>query len=295
MVVVLEKLLHLLLFMIQKISILCSLLNANLETFLKMCKNWKGSEEELSSFFPREKLAKVSLKQVFAQAKKIENDCRRLGIDILTPLDSHYPFEFTKMENPPIFLNYFGDIELLKKKSLSIVGSRSPLPWVERWIEQQLAVFLAENNIQIASGGAYGIDQLVHRLAIRCGGTSIAILPSGIQQIYPKNLSQFEPFMSRGQWGLLSEYFPAAPMRKHFFYHRNRLISGISPSLFVVQAHNKSGTMMTAKYAIDQGKEVYVLAAGAGEPSMSGNLQLLFDGAHMVRNAKDLNSNFGES
>ena len=269
-------------------GIVCSLLGKDLATLTELVKHWGGTARELSM---RPEFKPLRLREIdlaISSGERILRDCRQLGIDILTPLDRFYPFGFLELLQPPLWLSYFGDTELLEKRSLSVVGSRQPLPWIAQWMEKELAAYLSQRHYQVISGGARGIDQLAHRVALQSGSTSIAILPSGIEQLYPAKLQEFAPYFSQNSWGLLAEYPPATTIKRHHFYRRNQLIAAFSQQLFVAQAQIKSGTMMTAQYAVDLGREVYTLPGMPLQSATAGNLQLLFDGALLVRSAGDL-------
>jgi DNA processing protein len=174
---------------------------------------------------------------------------------------------------------------LLEHRYIAVVGARQVHPWVIEWLDHELLPVLKERPIGIVSGGARGVDQQAHRLAIRAGAPTIVVVPSGLNYKYPSDLRSFQRFKNVG---FLSEYEPDSLMRKYYFHRRNQLIAALAPLCLVVQASEKSGTMITAQQAIHMGQWVAALPGLPIDSFMSGNNQLLFDGALIVRNKNDL-------
>lgn len=180
---------------------------------------------------------------------------------------------------------FHGNSDLLDGPFITVIGAREARAWVYEWMENELASLIQSHNIGVVSGGARGIDQWAHALAIRKGGSTVVVLPSGLGKIYPKKIASWQ---SHPKVLFLSEYEHDCEMRKHFFYSRNRLIAGMTPLLLVVQAAEKSGTMMTAQKALDLGVTVATLPGSPVDAGFAGNNQLLHDGAQLVRNKMDL-------
>ena len=197
------------------------------------------------------------------------------------------PASLQQIPSPPKGLYFCGPWDLLEKPSLAVVGAREVQVSTRQWLENELGDFLVYNPLVIISGGARGVDQQAHSLAIRQNCPTIVVLPSGLDNIYPSSLQVWLGF---GNVLFLSEYPPQQEMRRHHFYRRNRIISALSDRLLVVQAKEKSGTMITAKYGIEQGKEIMSVPGDVLNPNFAGNNQLLFDGAQMVRSSLDLKS-----
>ena len=204
--------------------------------------------------------------------------------------DQIFPSQLTNIQNPVDKLYYQGDKNLLSKKFVAIVGARNVLPWVEQWMEYELIPALRSCDLGVISGGARGVDQRAHSCALRAGVPTLAVLPSGLNCKYPRTVEAL--LGSSPLSGFLSEYEPNESMRKHYFYSRNRIIAGFSPLVLVVQASEKSGSMITAKYALEYGKSIATIPATPMDPSTSGNLRLLYDGSYFVRNSGDLKSLF---
>jgi DNA processing protein len=199
--------------------------------------------------------------------------------------DPHYPQSFERLPMPPACLYYRGDVGLLSEPALSVIGSRQASRCFLEWMDSELGVFLSRNNRVIVSGGARGIDQKATHVALRHQQNAIIVLPCGFDELYPSELSLWVQ-----QTGLLflSEYLPKQKMHRHHFIKRNRLVSALSQHLLVVQCAMKSGSMITVRYAIEQGAQVATLPDFPGAYGSSGNLMLLKEGASLVCDAQDL-------
>ena len=166
----------------------------------------------------------------------------------------------------------------------------------ETWLEQSLPFVFQkiEGCATLVSGGAIGVDQHAHKIALRCGANSIAVLPTGLTQTYPASFTELtEAFLDRG--GLLvSPFRPTQRVRKSLFASRNFVLVNLVKLLFVVQAEKRSGSYLSAQLAVDSGVEVAALAGVATEAQAAGCLDLIYDGARMIRSAADLNLALGE-
>ena len=189
------------------------------------------------------------------------------------------------MEDPPKSLNIEGDPKLLTKNYLSIVGSRNLTHNLRQWMEHEVLPCLQLLNIGVISGGARGVDQWAHFLALRSGQATLVILPSGLGKKYPSSIEQLT---KNPNVVFISEYPEDTEMKKYYFYRRNRLIAALSEQTLIIQASEKSGTMITARESVELGNDLLVLPGHPGDSSMTGNNQLLFDGAQMIRHKKDL-------
>lgn len=203
----------------------------------------------------------------------------------LYPEHPGYPQEWRYLEQPPVCVHFNGDLGILHAFKVSVVGSRNLSFRFNEWAECHLTEFLRRRDVAVVSGGAYGADQKASNLALMCARPTVLILPSGLGQIYPSNISDWK---GRPNVLMMSEYGPQEPMRRHHFVVRNRLISSLGEFLVVLQAAIKSGTMITARYAIQQGKEVATLPDFPNLQESGGNLQLLRDGAQFVQGYEDL-------
>lgn len=206
----------------------------------------------------------------------------------LLPGDEAYPGSFFKVERPPYFLRIEGAISALSQKNISVVGSREPSSWTLQWIEEVVGSFLNETKAGTVSGGARGVDQAVHQLSFRKGLPTVVLLPSGLGKIYPSSLEPWLAGLLEGGGCFLSEYDDSQGMRKEHFHQRNRLIPALSIGTLILEARRRSGTLITAQAAIEQGRPLFVLPSHPLDRHSQGSLDLLMDGAAMVRDAQDL-------
>lgn len=209
------------------------------------------------------------------------------GIIIISPWDEQYPKEFLNLKFPPI-LTVMGNSKLLQHPSLAVVGSRQPSQVTIDWMRRELNEFIKKEPIILVSGGARGIDQEVHRLCVANLKPTICFLPSGLARVYPNNLiSWFEPILNSG--GLIvSQFSPFTQIFKSHFHRRNELIACLSCASFIVEAKLRSGSLLTAKKALELGREIATLPCSPNIVSGRGNLQLLIEGAQMITDSLDL-------
>lgn len=192
--------------------------------------------------------------------------------------DADYPKSLLELSDPPYVLYALGNLNLLKKKMISIIGSRVADDYALRMTDQ-LIEHMPKDYVVI-SGLAKGIDAQAHLAALKKHQT-IAVLGCGIDIIYP--LSNTELYHRIKRYGLiLSEYPPQAPIQKHQFIARNRIIAALGHELVVMQAAVKSGTMSTVEFALNMGKEIYVCPYHMDEPLGSGCNNLIEQGASLL-------------
>lgn len=211
---------------------------------------------------------------------------------VIYPSHPSYPHEFLNLTEPPVFLSLLGDINLLSKRKITVVGSRRVLPPMVDWMQSEYVRFLKQVDVVTVSGGAFGVDYLATKLSVFSGRASIVILPSGLSESYPRHTREWR---GHKQILMISEYFPRESVRRHHFVLRNRLLGSLSPQVFAVQSALKSGTMTTVMAALEQGREVMTLPSFPGVTECSGNIQLIKDGALVVTCALDLQLALGLS
>lgn len=222
---------------------------------------------------------------------EVLNEARRLdraGIRRLTPADPDFPEAWLATADPPLTLTVLGAAHALTAPALAVVGSREPAPESLAWLESELSLFCRDTRAVIVSGGARGIDQKAHSVALRSGSPTVALLPSGLEVPYPADFRRWFHAILDGGGAVVSEYPAAMMMRKPHFHHRNRLIAAAGRLVLIVEARVRSGTMITATRAAEIGRPLLVLPAHPRQPTFSGNLQLLAEGATMVRQNEDL-------
>lgn len=201
--------------------------------------------------------------------------------------DSIYPELLKRISSSPKKLYAIGNINLLNMNSIAIVGSRNSSGYGES-ITKKITRDLAQNNIVIVSGMAVGIDSVAHKTCIESGGKTIAVLGSGFKYIYPKeNEKLFFDIIENG--GLVLSEFPLdSPVQMKNFPKRNRIISGLSLGVLVVEAAYRSGTSITARFAKMQERKVFCIPNSIGNKNSYGTIDLLRKGATLVRDAKDI-------
>lgn len=208
----------------------------------------------------------------------------------LAPGSAHWPRELDELALPPDQLWLGGDLALLgQRPRIAIVGSRSPSPYGEAQA-RRFATHFAEAGATVVSGLARGVDSSAHTGALDAGGRSLAVLGNGVDRPWPSG-----PLTERMQreGALLSEYSPGTRPRRHHFPLRNRLIAGLSLGVLVVEAAQKSGSLITARWALDQGRTVFALPGRVDHPMARGCHLLLRDGATLVESPEEVLAELG--
>ena len=205
--------------------------------------------------------------------------------------EDNYPELLKEITDPPDPLYYIGNLNLLKRECIAIVGSRRTTQY-GRWTARTLGKKIAEAGGVVVSGMAAGIDACAHWGAVDAGEdcdvvNTVAVMGCGIDQCYPKgNRELWDEIVSKGL--IISEYAPGVQATKYTFPQRNRIISGVSGAVVVVQAPNSSGALITAERAVEQGRDVYVVPANINSEYSFGSNKLLLDGASPLVIMEDL-------
>jgi DNA processing protein len=208
------------------------------------------------------------------------------GAVLLPFTHANYPAQLAALNDAPLALFVLGRPALLRLPQLAIVGSRYPTAAGQR-IATLMSQQLCAAGLTITSGLARGIDAAAHRAALDCNGATIAVCGTGLDQCYPAaNRALFQRIREQG--ALVSEFPPGTPPRAHNFPRRNRIISGLSRGVAVIEAAADSGSLITARRALDQGREVFAVPGSPLNPLAAGCLELLRNGAHLVRDATDI-------
>ena len=189
-----------------------------------------------------------------------------------------FPLAMERMEEVPDFLYYLGNPELIYRKTVTIVGTRRATPHGRR-LTRKIVEKLVAHDIVVVSGFAKGIDETAHKAAFDYGGTSIAVLGAGLKSLYPRGRDLLRWKMEE-EGLLLSEYPHTVEPRPYHFPRRNRILAALSPIVIVVEATIASGTMTTAKEAIKQAKDLWVVPGRPEDPLSLGPNYLLFQGAN---------------
>ncbi len=217
--------------------------------------------------------------------------CRENGVEILTRSHPAYPRSLAEIPDPPALLFMQGTIEPADSLAIAIVGSRHATHYGLTQAER-LAGSLARAGLTVVSGLARGIDAAAHRGALAAGGRTLAILGSGVLNIYPPENRELA-FDVRKRGALLSEAPPRGEPLSGAFPQRNRIISGISLGVLVIEASARSGALITARHASEQGRDVFAVPGRVDSRMSQGCHRLIRDGAKLVETADDILEELG--
>lgn len=209
------------------------------------------------------------------------------GIKLCLLGDEDYPYLLSNIVDPPDLIYYLGTIPKSDDRTLAIVGSRRDTAYGRKQAFK-IARELAENDCTIVSGLAYGIDSAAHRGALDANGKTIAVLGSGIKNIYPKDNTPLAREIIEKNGAVISEFPPLSEPLAFHFPIRNRIVSGLSNALLLVEAREKSGTMITVNYALNQGREVFALPGPVDVSSSVLPNRLIREGARCIASAEDI-------
>ncbi len=262
-------------------------LRALLDHFGDIRQAWGASAATLNAIgFDRRTIESLhSVRNKLDLAKELER-VTRLGITVLTWDSSDYPSLLKNIPDPPPVLYVQGELLSRDEWALAVVGTRRATVY-GREATRRLVGALAAGGVTIVSGLAYGIDTHAHQAALEAGGRTIAVLGSGVDIIYPaKNRQLAERIASRG--AVVSEYPLGTRPESGNFPRRNRIISGLSLGVLVVEGTRRSGAMITADYAADQGREIFAVPGNISSPNSAGPHQLIQQGAKLVASIGDV-------
>jgi len=264
----------------------------------KMIFNILKADPELKNLY-KESLNDIPLSQdkltspftfIDLHSKSIHHQIQqyvRNDIQIITIFDQEYPTLLKEIYQPPWILYAKGDISLLNKGTkLAVVGSRQQTEYGENAINY-LFPKIIEKDIIIVSGLAKGIDTIAHQTAIRCGGRTIGVIAGGFNHIYPESNKRLADEMMENHL-IISESPPNTKPDRWQFPIRNRVISGISMGTFIVQAKSRSGSLITANYAVQEGREVFALPGSIFSAFSNGTNELIQQGAKLVFCPEDI-------
>ncbi len=227
----------------------------------------------------------------FEKTTEIINECRKKGYKIITPDDNLFPDRLKNLSDMPLVLYGIGDCSVMNDSvSIGMVGTRNASNYgIET--AQKLSFLLALSGATIVSGGALGIDSEAHAGAMLAKGRTLAFLGCGLSVNYLMENAPLRRAITR-YGAVVTEYSPFTPASKTTFPTRNRLISGVSLGVVVVEAGVKSGSLITANFALDQGKDVFAVPGDIVRSSFDGTNHLIKNGAKPVFNAEDVLSEY---
>ena len=210
---------------------------------------------------------------------------------ILTPDDPDYPSRLTQISSPPVLLYGIGDKAALANPQIAIVGSRNPSE-SGKSIARHFARQLSEMGWTVTSGLALGVDGFAHSGALDAQKPTIAVMGTGLGQIYPKRHIKLAEHILAAGGVLLSEFAPHIPAKPENFPRRNRIISGLSLGTLIVEAALKSGSLITARYALEQNREIFAVPGNINNPLAQGCHYLIQQGAKLVTSVADIIEEF---
>ncbi len=251
---------------------------ALLEHFGDLERAWEASPEALlaSGIGPQ------SVRRLIESRVSIDPDdelekLERAGVDVLTWLDESYPPLLRQADHAPPVLYIRGRLEPADRDAVAVVGTRRPTPYGQT-AARDLAATLAVHGVTVVSGLARGIDAYAHRAALEAGGRTLAVLGSGLDEVYPAEHRRLaEEIATRG--ALLTDYALGTRPEAANFPPRNRIISGLARAVVVVEAGEESGALITARFAADQGRDVFAVPGSIYNRASRGTNRLIQDGA----------------
>lgn len=245
-----------------------------------------ADRRQLRSYLPSGVIENLDSPAVMQAVDRALAWARETQHSVVTIADSIYPKRLLEIPDPPLLLYCVGRATLLDQPSLAVVGSRNATPSGIRNAEQ-FARALSDAGLAIVSGLALGIDAAAHRGGLAGRGSTIAIFGTGIDRIYPRQNAALAERIAEG--GLLvSEFALQTPSRRENFPRRNRLISGLAQGCLVVEAALASGSLITARSAAEQGREVFAIPGSIHSPLAKGCHALIKAGAKLVETADDV-------
>jgi DNA processing protein len=227
-----------------------------------------------------------------AQAAEVKNPLQdrryeTLRNSVITLVDPEYPPLLKEIIDPPLALHLRGNRALLSHHAIAIVGSRRASPYAINVAKHLAAPLASDANLVVVSGLARGVDAAAHEAALDARGTTIAVLGTGIDIIYPKsNRALFRRIEAEGL--IVSEFAPGSPPLAGHFPVRNRIISGLSLGTVIVEATGRSGSLITARMAAEQGREVFAVPGSIFSKGTEGTHRLIQYGAKLVHDANDV-------
>ena len=219
--------------------------------------------------------------------KSMEDKLTQYQIRSVTLSDAAYPENLKNIPDPPAVLFYRGNLSSLSGRVLSLIGSRNA-SYSGLRASKMIARDLSDHGVTVISGLASGIDQAAHEGCLEGNSPTVAVLGCGLDIVYPQSNSKLSEEILSRHGAMISEYIPGEKPLGFHFPVRNRIISGLSRAVVLVEAKIRSGSMTTIRHALDQGREVFVYPGEAGSPYYEGNHTLLREGARFFTKAEEI-------
>ncbi len=262
-------------------------LQALIDHFGDAATAWRAEPDELrASGLGGKVIERVLELRASLELDKLWDRIGAQGIHVMTWPDQEYPARLKEIDQPPPVLYIRGELLPEDDFAVAIVGTRRITPY-GRQVTEELAGYLAANGITVISGLARGVDATAHAAALRAGGRSLAVLGSGVDRIYPpENRALAEQLIAHG--AILSDYPVGTAPEATNFPPRNRIISGLSLAVVVIEAGETSGALITAEFAAEQGREVFAVPGSILAPQSKGTNKLIQNGALPLISPQDL-------
>lgn len=266
----------------------------------KLCKHFNLTLEQLISLSAADlKHCGLNPRQIAAinQPNNQQLDCanewlakspQHFIVDLNHPA---YPSRLKEISSPPFALFGKGDVDMLASDQIAVVGSRKPT-YNGKHIAHSLSADLGALGLTVTSGLALGIDACAHQGAISKRGITIAVLGSGLERVYPRRNYALSQQIIEQKGVIISEFFPDTPPNAQHFPRRNRIVSGISLGVVIVEAAIKSGSLITARLALEQNREVFAVPGSVLNPNAKGCHFLIKQGAKLVESVEDICEEF---
>ncbi len=247
---------------------------------------YRAGEKEIGHYgiLSKEELTRWMAFKKEKEPERLEEELSNKGIRFLPYFSGDFPSSLLTIGKPPYALYCIGSLPS-EERRVAVVGARACTAYGSA-VTTEISTALSKAGIAVVSGMARGIDGIAHRAALKEKGRTIAVLGCGPDVIYPEdNADIYREIPKNGC--IVSEFLPGTAPRPEFFPQRNRIISGLSDFVIVTEARKKSGSLITAKEALEQGKDVYAVPGRTRDPLSEGTNRLIADGAHVILGEKE--------
>ena len=255
---------------------------------------WNSSSSDLRQFkFPEQVIENFKTAKKEVDPEKYFLDLEKAGIKTLTIFDELYPERLREIHGAPMIIYYKGVLDFaVLENCFGVVGTRKPTGY-GRVVTEKLTRELVEAGLTIVSGLARGVDTVAHIATIEASGKTLAVLGGGLSKIFPAENIRLAEKIASGFGAILTEFPPAYPHLAGNFPARNRIIAGLSKGILVTEAAEDSGSLITARLALEQGREVFAVPGPITSSMSEGTSALLKDGAKLVSSVLDILEEFG--
>lgn len=254
---------------------------------------WGANIKDFTTLgIPSAVLEKIKIAFKNTDPEKYYDEIIRSDIHITTLLDDDYPEMLKQIYDPPMIIYYQGTLLKDEKRTIGVVGTRK-VSGYGRFVTEKFTKDLVSNKFTIVSGLALGVDSIAHQSTLDAGGRTIAVLGGGVGTIYPTQNTHLAKQIIESGGCVLSEYPPSQPGTPGNFPARNRIISGLSLGVLVTEATVDSGSLITARLALEQGREVFAIPGPINSILSEGPFQLIRDGAKLTASVDDILTELG--